>query len=79
MLAVQQAIVAGLVHGAEGFFPPAAWSGRRTHHQLVPLDVDFHGTDEMALMEQRFWDTDTLGVADADDLGFHERWPLNAV
>jgi hypothetical protein len=73
MLAVQQAIVAGLVHGAEGVIPTAARTRQGTYYQLVPLDVDFHGTDEMALMEQRFWDTDTLGVADADDLGFHER------
>jgi hypothetical protein len=38
---------------------------------VVSLDVDFHGAVEMALMEQRFRNADSLRVADADNLGFH--------
>ena len=62
---------------AEGVLPPAARARQGAHHQLVPLDVDFHRAVEMALMEQRFRNTDAARVADADDLGFHERGPFD--
>ena len=64
-------------HGGECLFPsfPVMPDGPDDERTALDLEVDL--LVEVALLEDRLWQPNALGISDANDLGFHRAESLH--